>query len=1065
MNNRPDLKVYLLRPLPLITINDVPLEFGGRPLDLFLYLADRNEPTHSRSDLLAMLYGNDVPTRRLSQNVLFNLPTIVKENYLNSSDQSHIQFFNEKIWVDSRAFESRASELLLHTPLNDNTQVENARQILTLYKGHFLQNYFPRADGLIEWEEDRRNRLASLRDGILDQLIQFYLRGARLEEAQHYAEIWRKSLEPGLTPLQYLIWITANRHQHGLMEKYLEELRRVENETDGITPTGLDSAEWQRHLQKREDLPLSILGLTPNSGTSSFPMLREDRFIGREGIVNDLVSILSKRQDAKVIVLTGLPGVGKTTVARLVIQSLQKADSNYKIIILQLTVEPDFESLLNSILEQSEMWHSIPLNLTKKRQLIKQLLRKQQYLIVIDEGNVTTLSDNTFVQALLDLLSDAHTLLVGQNVSSENHIPFLVEGLKPKDVKTLLNRQLPEIESVKGDVFSEIVNITGGLPVGLNIMIGCLRDQRFQINTFISILGSVNAEPLGQDNVQPRYDAILSWIWSVLNPTEKLILYATAMFDPTSGATFEDIDSICSNISGKLMKSRIDTLCSLSLLNDQESEEQTPHYTLHSLVFRFVQQSARFHENIQHDLAAIQHDWIEHFLDYALTYQLRFPMLDLQRRNIIRMFELVLIDKPNQMLYRRTVAAFCLIYPYLEKRGLYELAVRLISKIIKSDAIQQMPDEHIRLLHHAGQAAYKLGNQELAQHYLSQSLLLASGMEMQRYYGTIHLDLALLHLQSGKFSDAMNSFEESHQWAQEYNQRVLLCRITVNTGVCAMRQGYYAKSKEYFERVWDYIDEGERQHLSYELKDILQVAYNGLGLVALEEENYKEAESCYQKALTLTRDLNSPERLGYLYVNMGVTAYFTGSYESAHEYFLQAKIIAEYIQHDELMTLAMWNQGALNSALYQYEYAAKLLKTALIQAKEMSLKWMETSIYIRLGKLYFRQESLSKSRACFMSALEGAIQNPKSIAQALYGLALIELSEKDIVGTNDIQYAIEQISIMLSRLNIDRHYLMLTSYEELEKAQKLFQHDLDSHPQISRYRIVEGLWACRSHIS
>ncbi len=79
----------------------------------------------------------------------------------------------------------------------------------------------------------------------------------------------------------------------------------------------------------------------------------------------------------------------------------------------------------------------------------------------------------------------------------------------------------------------------------------------------------------------------------------------------------------------------------------------------------------------------------------------------------------------------------------------------------------------------------------------------------------------------------------------------------------------------------------------------------------------------------------------------------------------------------------------------------------------INLPWMQTGIYIVLGKLFFRQNILERARQCFLRALAIAGRNPKFLAPALYGLGLVEVSEYDVIGSDDRKLAEKRIGAML----------------------------------------------------
>jgi tetratricopeptide (TPR) repeat protein len=404
----------------------------------------------------------------------------------------------------------------------------------------------------------------------------------------------------------------------------------------------------------------------------------------------------------------------------------------------------------------------------------------------------------------------------------------------------------------------------------------------------------------------------------------------------------------------------------------------------------------------------------------------------------------------------------CLFYPYFEKRGLHSVASQLILSARQQAEKLTMTREYVQLLQFAGGAAIRQNAYETAEAYCKQAIDLAQSIDASDLYGAIYLDYGMVHIQKAEYAAAMDFFEEANQWAMQHKQLRLLCGIAANSGVCAYRQGLHEKSKDYYRQVLQYVADQNLRDLPLDLKDVVQFSLNGLGLIAADAWDYVQADRYYQQAMELARQVNNPERIGYLYVNLGVASFFIRAYDAAQEYFLQAKLIADYIQHDELATLVTHNQGALNSAQHRYEEAEALLKTALLQAIEIGLPWLQTRIYIALGKLYLRQGLDHKANLSFLSALKTPDRSARYHALAFYGLSLVELSSNDLIGLDDPEWASERIATMLVKFEIDRNLLRKTSRPDLEHAHKFFQHDLDGFPQMNRFRIVEGLLACAS---
>jgi hypothetical protein len=491
------LNVFLLHPYPTIVLDGVEVKFEGQQsLELFIYLTENDRDKYMRSELATILYGDKGNLENFRKGAIFLLPDVIKAYYVDTSDPTFIRFRRDNVWVDSKEFARRANMLLFQAPFTGPDQIEEARAILSLYHSHFLESYQSKGDGFIKWHEAKQNELGILRHRLFEQMIQFYLWNAALAEAQQIAEQWLDSPNADQTPLQYLIWIAAARQQYVQVNAYLEVLKQKEREDEHLSLIGMTAHEWRQRLNRRAPLSLQQLGMTVRPGSYVFAGLNQTEILGQDDVLREVVSVFTQNMNPRIVALTGLPGVGKTTLARLAAMTLQNLNASYEVMFIQLKAEPDFESILNDLLIQFRLNHAISFSLVKKQRYIKQFFQKHRCLVIVDEGNTHQLGDDAIFQFILNMLSGASILFSAQRIPDENYPSISVAGLKSQDVKRLLVRELPDLSTLGDDTFENIARITGGLPMGLNLVAGFLKEQRFRPNTLINRLTSKIISPV-----------------------------------------------------------------------------------------------------------------------------------------------------------------------------------------------------------------------------------------------------------------------------------------------------------------------------------------------------------------------------------------------------------------------------------------------------------------------------------------------------------------------------------------------------------------------------------------
>ena len=1060
---KPSIDVYLLRDKPQIFLDGEPVKFErGGSEQLFYYLADTGEDTYTRSELARLLYDEDDNTarRKLSKEALFPTPSVLKNRCFDQSDPDELGFSAENMWVDSQAFAKRAAELLRYAPISTGNQFAEAKSILTLYQDHFLWGYSPKSSDIAvsssfsNWQHRRQKELAVVRHQLLDEVIRFYLEwDLARSEAQSYADQWLGSLEPGTMPLQYLIWIAAKQRQNEALRDYLEQLRVCEDQKAVVI--GPSSSRWIELISSdRESISLSVLHL--RGLRSSQKILGQDtrRLIGREAILEQ-ISVLLSTNTPPIFAITGLPGAGKAQVARAAAQILRRKQPSYWVIDFELTPELDLELLVNQLLMQLEKPELVNLNIAAKRQHLKQLLQAPNIVIFIDEGHTTHLSDAKTRANLLETFEGARIVLIGRHLTSSDYYTVKIHGLTRRQTRDLLCQKIPRLEQTDEALFVELRKLMSGLPLLLHIIGGFIKKERIRLPSLIQELAALNNKPNHRQEVVTVYQTILRWLWRYMQLDEQHLLCVVSLFDATEGATLEALTTICSKVySPGRVRQKMKLLGDLCLLEVQPTATSA-RYSLHPIIFELVREQAVQQAVRLTFLPKFEQNYIHYLLELVRVNHDQPLILDGQQHNILRLFDLTLVTGQHEWAQAEAVAALCQVSPYFERRGLYTVGSKLIERALEiSD--QQAPNPlRVYLLHHAGQMAAKQSNYELAQVFLENSLSDALSLEMRQDYGLLYLDFGLVQMQALDYENARVNLDRAAEWASNYGTKPLVYRIWVNLGVLAFRQSEFNEAYTHYKKVLDDLGD-DAEALRPELQAIAQFALNAIGITLTNLQKPSQAQKYHQRSLILARSLNDPERLGYVYLNLGVAYFFLKKYEAARDCFIQGQHFARLTQNQELLTQIIWNRGALASAEDHHDKALRLLNTALSRTEKYQLHRMKPIVLVALGKACLKRSWRPKAQQCFVDALTSQDLSKVYAARAFYGLGLCAVINSSN-GDNDARATHTQIQQMMKQIDLSPTVLPTISRPELQLAQKYYRHDFDPLYRIAHYRLVDAL--------
>jgi hypothetical protein len=394
--------------------------------------------------------------------------------------------------------------------------------------------------------------------------------------------------------------------------------------------------------------------------------------IGRE---QELVQISQRLKDcdnAEVIALHGLPGVGKTALAVALAHDPQvRAEFCDGIVWAALGPHPDLSHLLErwSILlgmKATERVRKRPIG--EWRATIREAIGQRRLLIVLDD--VWRYED---AQALrVGAPNCAHLLTTRSRALAAqlaNARAMLISALNEEESLTLLHCLAPQVTRGEVRLAQDLVEAVGGLPLALTLLGNYLRKQAYsgparRIATALSRLRSASvrlqiSEPYAPVDPRPGLEEQPLSLQSVIAITDQLlpesaraVLYALSVF-PARPATFSEEAALA--VIG-CTTDDLDILSDAGLLScDGE------RYSLHQVISDYARLCLKEQE-IQETYSRL----LTYMAEYVEVHNDQDELLGLERWTIRSIFSGACAGEANQSDLIRLACAFV---PFLISHG------------------------------------------------------------------------------------------------------------------------------------------------------------------------------------------------------------------------------------------------------------------------------------------------------------------------------------------------------------------------------------------------------------
>jgi DNA-binding SARP family transcriptional activator len=797
---------------------------------LLAYLAV-SQQEHARTAVAGLLWGGKTDSDAL-RNLRVNLATLSPQlkSYLQIGRQTVALAENGRYWLDVEAFETYIDR---SREANGRTNHALLHEAVALYRGEFMAEFDAGdAEEFEEWLAAQRLRLQSQYIQALDALVEHAIDQESYDEGIAYAqrllaiEPWREETH------QQLMWLLALDGQFSAALAQYEACLAMLAEVFAKQPTAetvrlYDDIVQQRDRQGR--VPTRPLPPLPSPAAASQllfqPPKPPDNFLGRELEIDQLWQAMSGENGRLRVVISGMGGVGKTS---LVLQAAQTLGDNF----------PDGVLWTNAArsdpMQIAEQWAAVygydfsgVADLDGRAAALRQVLAEKKALLIFDD-----LAEAARIRPLLPTAGATVALITTRNA----HLALALDAaslplreLTPSNGLKLLTRlvgqqRVTEERQVATAVCAQLQNLPLALTIAGRYL--ALRPRR-KLADFAERVRDQGQRlrALELDDLAVRVSFMISW--QALDDTQKQIFRWLGVFN---GRSFTAAAcAAVADLQPYPTQDRLYALVMLSLLH----EEGDNRYRQHPLLADFAR------EQLGDDLAPSQR-MVRYFLSYADEQQRDHLALGLEWENLLAAVK----QAYGQSLWQELVHLTAVLRPTWFARGGYTTAREALAWA--AEAAKRLEDEPLfaSILHDWGQACLEQGAYDEAKTHLDAAAHIWLEQKEELKWAATNFLLARIALDLGNFAEADNLLASCRQIQERHGDETAVAKTLYRLARAAYDQGRYAEAETLAQQASQ-----RQQHDAPAIRTLRLLATNALEF----HRDVAQAEAYCQTALKLSQ--------------------------------------------------------------------------------------------------------------------------------------------------------------------------------------------------------------------
>ena len=219
--------------------------------------------------------------------------------------------------------------------------------------------------------------------------------------------------------------------------------------------------------------------------------------------------------------------------------------------------------------------------------------------------------------------------------------------------------------------------------------------------------------------------------------------------------------------------------------------------------------------------------------------------------------------------------------------------------------------------------------------------------------------LGLLQRENARFSDAINSHQQSHEIALILNDTIEIVQALNNLGTNFRRIGAHNEASQYHYQALNYAEIWSGLHTPIGTKNRI-MALNGIGNISLMLGYYKDAEKNFREALKSEIELESSIGQAINYANIGAVFERRQQYDSAYIYYQKSLEQNEIAKSDMGVGLCLIHLGELYEKEQKYELARAEYKKAYKLMEQISDKWHLLNACLSIARIHLITDNIPR---------------------------------------------------------------------------------------------------------
>ncbi len=746
-------------------------------------------------------------------------------------------------------------------------------------------------------------------------------------------------------------------------------------------------------------LPVYDLAISPLS-------TQPKELVGRDDLLQRLKTRLLIHQSLALSALKGLPGVGKTALARQIAYDADiQAHFQHGILWAAIGQYPNILALLSNWGALLSIAPSEIVTLTHETawaNTLRAMIGERSLLIVLDD--VWKIEDALALKVggpnCAYLLTTRFPQLAAQFAAEYAEIVY---ELNEDDGVQLLARFAPGVVVQELEAARALVRASGGLPLALTIMGRYLRfhahsDQPRRIKAALEHLQDVKERLHLTQNISTTersaelpieisfsLQAVIALSNQQLTQEAKQALRALALLAPKPNTFSEEAALAVMNSTVEML----DTLSDAGLL-----EASTTHYTLHQTIADY----ARLDEP---DRRAEQR-LVFYSEDFTMKHQQDYASLEQGATNLLTALQLA----EKHAMHESFIQIVLNLASFWEARGLYTLAETHLERALGYATALALPRPprpstihkdvlwvsqsimQARLWLALGRIAERRGALELAEQHYEVGMLLAQQLEHKEMMSRLLANRGETALNRGNFDDAIRFVQEGLVLARAIGDEWRITALLKILGEAVDCRGEFKRGDQLYM---------EALTLARKIGDweTMCTLLQNLGAKAIKRGEYALARVYVQEGLDKARAMEHRQRLSALLMLMGVIAIRAEGYTQARAYYQESLQLARRIGHRVRLGNVLQNLGMLENLLKHYALSDTYFQESLTVARAVGHQWLIGETLDEWGEACLERGDWSRAKLFFSEAftLTQTIVTPELIAHAFFGLGRIDAHE------------------------------------------------------------------------